>query len=99
MLSPGWQKNCVIRMGRGLTQAEAQRWFVHGFVRNLLFVARPVPGGWQGGGLFRRGAARVESSHFSAHGFGSLHALGPASLRNGTLGVWENSPALARRWN
>jgi len=67
--------------------------------RESSFAGPDRPHGWRGGGRNRVRRSRMESRLLAKGRFRNLHPPTPASLRDGTLGAWENSPALARRWN
>jgi len=67
--------------------------------KESLFSRRPDPAGWWCGGQNRVRRSGMECRLLAKGHFRKLHAPTPASLRDGTLGAWENSPALARRWN
>lgn len=66
--------------------------------RNLFLRADRLHRVVEGGGKCVRRSV-LESRLLTEGHFWKLHATTPASLRDGTLGAWENSPALARRWN
>ncbi len=65
--------------------------------KESLFLGATRPGGVVVGGGNRVRRSCMESHLLAKRHFRKLHPPTPASLRDGTLLTWENSPALARR--